>query len=120
MTLETFPRRSWANLVTSASVFALVLTVYVRNQNDQKQGAILVRHVDDKTTSFGLTGDASAQGASVPHSVAASAVLHPQCYRKNPTGHANRPILIFKYRQVLMQRTVICMEGICRRSASLF
>lgn len=126
--LETFPRRSWANLVASASMFALVLTVYIRNQNDQNERAI-VRHVDDKpSTSSGLTGDKSSPGANLPHDVAASAVLHPQCYRKNPTDHANRPILIFKYRQVLMQHTFTCLEGIsvlrsrsiCRRSTSLF
>ena len=111
--LETSPRRSWANLVASASMFALVLTVYIRNQNDQNQRAI-VTHVDDKSTTStnsGLTGDKSSPGANLPHDVAASAVLHPQCYRKNPTDHANRPILIFKYRQVLMQHTLHVMYG---------
>ena len=77
--LETSPCRSWANLVTSASIFALVLTVYVRNQNDQNNQRAI--NVDDKTTNFGLAtaGTKSSPGANLPHDVAASAVLHPQC-----------------------------------------
>ena len=76
--LETSPRRSWAKLVTSASVFALVLTVYVRNQNDQNNERAI--NVDDKTTNFGLAtaGTKSSPGENLPHGVAASAVLQEE------------------------------------------
>mmetsp|Transcript_19840 Transcript_19840/g.44214 ORF Transcript_19840/g.44214 Transcript_19840/m.44214 type:complete len:395 (-) Transcript_19840:265-1449(-) len=97
-------RRSWANLAFAFVLFSAAL--YNRHgsssssssskSNDQLRVQVpVVEEQLDMSRGVDISRAQSAGNHTDSHPTAS--MLHPQCYRENPTDYKNRPVLLFKY-----------------------
>lgn len=94
--------RSWAQLLLASVLFCL--TLYYRQSSstsadiDHKLDAHYASQVADNSPAPASSSDIDDDAATdTVYTSTDTDMLHPRCYRENPTNYKNRPVLLFKY-----------------------